>query len=272
MSVTLRQTRSPDQHIVLRGLSPKRLAVLTGAEIGRMNLFLGNRRYPLREFFTVELSGQDAGTLTVVPTDDRIDWIGAALDSGQVIVEGGAGDLVGAGMTGGSIQATGKAGDLCGSAMRGGQLSIDRESGDHPGGPLGGEQLGQRGGIILVRGSTGAFAGECLRRGLLRVEGDTGEYLGHRMVAGTVYCGGTTGELAGYGMRRGTLMLRESPPSLPHAFADKGIKEPVFLPLLWRQLSSFLHRSVQQPAAVQRVERYLGDLACDGRGEILVFR
>lgn len=267
MSVTLRQTRSPDQRIDLQGLLPGRLADLSEADIGRLPWSVGNRRYPLGELFSIEVNGGDTDRLVLVPLDGRIDRVGAGLDSGSLVVEGDAGDLVGAGMTGGSIRVTGSIGAYGGSAMRGGEVLIEGDSGDHLGGPTGGRRLGQQGGLLRVRGKVGACAGERMRRGLLLIEGDSGERLGHRMIAGTLYCGGSTGELAGYAMRRGTLLLRAEPASFPCTFADNGRQALPFLPLLFRELRRLLltDDSLQTP-----VRRFVGDLACDGRGEILV--
>ena len=270
MSVTLRQLHQADQRIDLRGVLPANLAGLNAQEIGAMPLHLGNRRHPLSELFAVEIDTRDTDLLTVVPADGRIDYIGAGLQGGRIEVTGDAGDLLGAGMTGGGIRVSGNVGDNAGSAMRAGELQIDGNAGNSLGGPVGGGRLGQQGGLIRVLGTVGECAGERMRRGMLLIDGDGGDRLGHRMIAGTVYCGGRTGVLTGYAMRRGTLILRRAPGSLPSTFADNGRQPLPFLALLRRELARLTHGQSDLGDSMADVQRYVGDLAYDGHGEILI--
>lgn len=273
MSVTLRQIRSPDQRIDLSGLLPGRLCGMAVADIGRLPLYLGRRRYPLAELFSVELADGEADTLVVVPGNGHIDHIGTALDGGHIRVEGDAGDFTGSAMRGGSIAVRGNIRDQGGAGMRAGMLTIGGDAGDRLGAPNAGETRGQQGGVIHVRGSVGACAGERMRRGLLLIEGDAGARAAYRMIAGTLYVAGQVGELAGYGMRRGTLLTHRPPRSLPGTMADNGEQHLPFLPLLLKDLAAHVGDERHLLAAQEpRAQRYLGDLANDGRGEILVLR
>jgi formylmethanofuran dehydrogenase subunit C len=90
------------------------------------------------------------------------------------------------------------------------------------------------------------------------------------MIAGTIVILGQTGTQTGLAMRRGTLLLTRDPVSRPATFNDNGCHDLGFL--------SLLVRSLQEEAAVSdlaergsRVRRWLGDLGCDGKGEILVW-
>ena len=51
-------------------------------------------------------------------------------------------------------------------------------AGDHLGGPLAGELAGMNGGLIVVRGKAGAYAGDRMRRGLIAVLKGAGDYAG----------------------------------------------------------------------------------------------
>ncbi|MCB1632203.1 MAG: formylmethanofuran dehydrogenase subunit C [Pseudomonadales bacterium] len=270
MSVTLHQLRNPDQHIDLRGILPQTLAGLSADAIRQLPLYAGNRRHPLGELFEVAIDEADSDTLRIVPMDGRLDHVGAGQASGSIEVAGSVGDLAGAGMRGGVLRISGSAGDHAGAAMAGGRLQIDGDSGDFTAAPLPGERRGQHGGIIRVRGNTGCCAGERMRRGLLLIEGDAGERLGHRMIAGTLYCGGQAGELAGYGMRRGTLLLRAPARTWPGSLADNGQQVLPFLVLLLREVDGLLGNGSALSRGACRVQRYVGDLACAGCGEILI--
>ncbi len=268
MSLTLRQTRRAEQRVDLGQILPETLQGLERPAIQRLPLFVGNRKIALGELF--ELEGDPDEELVIVPLDGRLDYIGAGMQRGRIKVSGAAGDHAGSAMRGGSLMIDGDAGDFAGSGLRGGELRILGNAGDRVGAPPAGELRGQAGGLIHVRGRVGERAGERQRRGLLLIEGDSGALLGHRMIAGSIYVGGRTGELAGHGMRRGSLMLRSLPPALPTTLTYNGSQRLAFLPLLLEQLRRVSGDTIAVPSADTGVERYLGDLACNGRGEILI--
>jgi formylmethanofuran dehydrogenase subunit C len=254
----------------MRGILPETLRDLAHDEICKLPLFAGNRRYPLGELFEVSIEEPADNMLYLVPMDARLDAVGSGQTTGNIVVRGGVGNLAGAGMRGGTITIGGDAGDHAGAAMAGGRLLIEGSSADFTGGPLPGERRGQHGGVICVRGNAGRRAGERQRRGLLLIDGDAGALLGHRMIAGTLYCGGQAGELAAYGMRRGTLLLRKPALSWPGTLADNGRQALPFLTLLLREVDSILGKDSVLARGPSQVHRHVGDLACDGRGEVLI--
>jgi formylmethanofuran dehydrogenase subunit C len=70
-------------------------------------------------------------------------------------------------------------------------------------------------------------------------------------------------------MRRGTLILGCQPESLPASFNDNGRHRLNFLTLLLHSLKDFpAFASLIREA--HPVQRWLGDLSCDGKGEILI--
>jgi formylmethanofuran dehydrogenase subunit C len=149
-------------------------------------------------------------------------------------------------------------------------IQVGGDAGEFAGGAIPGDHAGMRGGTLLICGNAGARAGDRMRRGTLLIEGNAGDYLASRMIAGTVAVLGSVGRLPGYAMRRGTILLL-TPSEIPATFNDCGIHPLGFLTLLirsWKQLPS---RFSSLPDSV-RVQRYMGDLANDGRGEILLLQ
>jgi len=88
--LTLRYKADTTVPVEVEGLTPSAVRGLSIAEIQRFDLFHGNRKVPLAEFF--EISGD--------PTDARMEfegdlagvhWIGAQMSEGEIHVRGNAG-------------------------------------------------------------------------------------------------------------------------------------------------------------------------------------
>lgn len=266
--LTLRLLAPPVPHLDLASLTPDRLAGLGADAIRRLPLWVGNRQAAVGDLFAV--TGDDTDTLVIQSDSDRLDWIGAGLTRGQVRVEGRAGAYLGRGLRAGLIEVTGDAGPFAGSGQSGGTLRIRGNAGDFLGAAVPGERRGLGGGRIEVWGSAGDRVGDHQRRGAILIAGDAGDYCGSRMVAGTILVLGRTGAWTGFGMRRGTLLLTRTP-TLPPSFNDNGTWDLGFLPLLARDLAAAggPFAALQERGA--RVRRWVGDLACDGRGEVLAW-
>jgi len=136
---------------------------------------------------------------------------------------------------------------------------------------LPGDRQGMRGGTLLVRGNSGERTGDHLRRGCILVEGNSGAYCGSRMVAGTIAVLGKVGPKAGYAMQRGTLLLYKTPEQLPSTLNDCGEHELDFLSLLMNSFTALNTRFSGTGNSRNRVRRYAGDLAVNGKGELLVW-
>lgn len=121
-------------------------------------------------------------------------------------------------------------------------------------------------GCITVCGDAGDRLGDSMRRGLILAEGNAGDYAGSRMIAGTLGILGGTGKYTGFAMKRGTILLA-SQPSLHATIQDCGKHNLPFLHLLFK---SFAPNTAFTKLASTRVQRFAGDLACNGNGEILV--
>ena len=122
-------------------------------------------------------------------------------------------------------------------------------------------------GSIICQGDVGDRVGDQMRRGLILIDGNAGDYLASRMVAGTIGVYGSVGKYTSFGMKRGTILLRNKT-DFHATIQDCGTHDLPFLALLFQSFktlpSKFSHLKNQ------RVQRFSGDLACNGNGEILV--
>lgn len=257
----------PPFRLSLRGFIPERLAGSSATAIARQALRQGNRAGVLGDWFQVEVAAGSEDRLVISGAVDRLDDIGAGMTCGELLVEGNVGARAGLEMSGGRISIEGSAGMGAGTAMSGGALRIAGEGGDHIGMALPGEREGMRNGIVIVEGNAGANVGDRMRLGLIVVAGSVGPYCGARMAAGTIVVGGEVGPDVGAAMRRGTLVApRGKFVPLP-GFADSGVHDLPILRLLARALAR--HRLSELAGCLRELRRWQGDLAVNGKGEML---
>jgi formylmethanofuran dehydrogenase subunit C len=265
--LTLKLRHSLPQRIDMSPFIPTQLVGKQAQEIARMPLWLGNRQVETGEVFNI--SGKVAEQIVIQSESDRLDRIGAGMNGGVISVEGNAGAYLGYAMLNGAIQVSGDTGLSAGCAMRGGRLVVDGNTGDFLGGAITGERQGMRGGSIVVKGNAGQRTGDLMRRGTILIEGDCGDYCASRMVAGTLMVLGQCGARVGVAMRRGTLILTREPRSIPAAFNDNGPHNLSFLTLLLRSFKAYPAFSSLMDKG-NLAHRWLGDLSCDGKGEIVI--
>jgi formylmethanofuran dehydrogenase subunit C len=264
--LVLRQ--APALRVDARLLSPAHLRALSPDEVRRVAMPSGRDRIALGEWFDV-LPG-DAGPDVLQLDGDlsRFDALGAGLHEGTLRVSGGVGDAAGLGMTGGRLEIAGSARDLAGCAMRGGWLEIGGDAGDLAASALPGDVDGMTGGTLVVRGRAGARLADRMRRGTVVVHGDVGDFAASRMVAGTLAIGGGCGAMPGWGMRRGSVVFAGGAPQASSTFVEVGSDASVFWQLLARDLARFGPPFDGLPR--RPVTRFAGDLAVQGKGELLV--
>jgi formylmethanofuran dehydrogenase subunit C len=266
LTFTLRET--PRQRVDCSALTPTRLQGKSLREIAAIELPCGNRKPRVDALFA--LQGEDTSNVVFRNTSEKLDRIGEGMVDGAIQVEGNAGAYLGLSMRGGRVSVSGSCGAFAGAEMKRGMIHVFGNAGDFLGSALPGDRQGMRGGTVIVGGSAGDRCGDRLRRGSLLIEGDAGDYCASRMIAGTIAVLGRLGAYPGYAMRRGTLLLTALPDSLPATFSDCGVHDLRFLPILvrsWKSLNSqFAHLEPRS-----RVRRLMGDRACDGKGEVLVW-
>ena len=264
--LTLRE--EPRQRVDMSRLSPDLLSGLKPEHIAAIEISCGNRQVSLGGIFDIE--GSDPQQLRIRNSWTRLDGIGSGMKSGSIRVEGNCGDYLGQDMQDGRIEVTGNSGHWTATGMHGGMIGVAGHCGDFAGAALPGDRQGMRGGTLLVQGNAGDRTGDHLRRGTILIAGDTGACCGARMIAGTIVVLGKVGPRPGYAMMRGTLIVNHLPEDLPPAMNDCGEHTLGFLPLLLASYSDLDSRFLALASSPPRVRRFCGDLANDGKGELLV--
>lgn len=256
---------NPKQSVDMSPITPDLLADKPLAEIQATLLQCGNRQIRADSLF--EITGSDASNI-VIHSSEKLNYLGAKLSSGNLTIHGDAGAYLGLQMKSGNLTLHGNAAAFAACEMAGGLLHIHGNVGDFLGGALVGNRKGMRGGTVLVTGNAGERVGDQMRRGMILIEGDVGDYCASRMLAGTIGIMGKVGAHLGFGMRRGTLLLF-NPVPLALTMQDCGNHTLPFLKLMFKSF-----RTLPSQFALlenNRVRRFAGDIAVNGKGEILIF-
>jgi formylmethanofuran dehydrogenase subunit C len=261
---TLKQT--PRLRVDMRGITPSVCEGLALPEIERRQVTHGVEALPLAEFFHIACTDDEGWVFDAdLARFDRVGW---QMASGRVVVLGAVGDYAGGCMSGGELQVNGAAGALAACEMSGGRLVVEGSVGDFAASTLPGSMDGMRGGTLVVKGNAGARFGDRMRRGSALVFGDAGDFLASRMVAGTIAVGSAAGAHVGYAMRRGSVVFAGSAPVVSPTFVPALAEAGVIWQLLARDLAR--HGGPFAQLAKRRPVRHLGDLAADGKGELIV--
>lgn len=275
-ALRLRLHRPPDPRfqrlrVDLRGVTPAALCPLGHGDVARFGVTQGNHRLALGELFDIAIVARDraAAELTLEGDLGRTDWIGWQMTEGLLRVEGDAGDYVACGMRGGELSVSGNAGDFAASELAGGHVTIGGNARDFVAASLPGSIDGMRGGALTILGNAGERLADRMRRGTVVVFGAAGAYTASRMVAGTLAIAGDCGEHLAYGMRRGTVLCLGRHPEAASTFGTTHHDIRVYWSLLRRHLAQAGGVFAQLPATVPR--RFVGDMAADGKGELLWF-
>ena len=204
----------------------------------------------LGDLFLIE--GVPTGRIEFTGGLDLVDRLGAGLQTGEVLVKGNVGREAGLAMAGGILDIDGNAGDRAGAA------------------PLG-YKRGMTGGEMIVRGSAGAEAGALMRRGLLVIGRTAGALTGRGMIAGTVVVLGAAGTDTGLWSKRGSVVvLGKIIP--PETYAYACAYQPIYLHLMLTRLRKTYRLPIQRKHFTGLYQRYSGDLAELGKGEILAWK
>ena len=246
-AVTLSLAARPDYALVADCITADRFAALDAKQIALLPVVHGGRVAKLGDFFKVR--GERSNVVRIEGDIPRVDAIGAGMAGGELTIDGSVGR------------------DL-GLAMSGGRIDVRGNAGDNAGGARPGAARGVTGGEIIVRGNVGDEAGARMRRGLLVVTGDGGRGTGEGMIAGTVVVFGKAGPGAGRFLKRGSIVAL-APIDRPGTFRYACTYRPPHVGLLLRYLRGRAGVSVADRYVTGRYERYSGDVAEIGKGEIL---
>ncbi len=237
-AITLTLAAQPDHVLVADCIAADRFAGLDAKEIAELPVVHGGRPGTLGEFFKVR-----GGHSSVVRIEGDVSTV----------------EAIGAGMAGGELTIDGSVGRDLGLAMSGGRIDVRGDAGDNAGGARPGAARGMTGGEIIVRGNVGDEAGARMRRGRGTGEG---------MIAGTVVVFGKAGPGAGRFLKRGSIVAL-TPIDRPGTFRYACTYRPPHVGLLLRYLRGRADVPVADRYVTGRYERYSGDLAELGKGEIL---
>lgn len=265
-ALTLTLKSQPRQRVDCSPLTPDNLSGKSIAEIAAIELQCGNSQ--LRADSLFDISGDDAADIVFQNGCGKLDYIGSNMKSGRITVLGNAGSWLGFQMKRGEIVLNGDADAYAACELAGGTIHINGNVGDFLASALPGNRKGMRGGLVIVAGNAGDRVGDQMRRGIILIEGSVGAYCASRMLAGTIGVMGSVGDYVGFGMRRGTLLLF-STPKLHSTIQDCGSHTLPFLSLMFKSFRGLPSKFASIDK--NRVRRYAGDLANDGKGEILVF-
>jgi formylmethanofuran dehydrogenase subunit C len=257
-------------HIPLEAevLTPDVMAGRARDELRALPVVLGKRQYRLDDFF--EVDGPGCEELEIRGDVGRVKWIGRGMTRGRITIDGDAGMHLGAYMKGGVIEVAGNASDWVGAEMSGGLIRIRGNAGGQVGAAYRGSLSGMKDGTILVGGSAGIEVGMRMRRGVIAVAGPVRDFAGLQMKGGTIVL------LGGAELRTGAWMVRGAivslaPLNLLPTFAYACTYNPTFLRLYARRLKA-LGVSIPYEGDDGMYQRFTGDAAVPGKGEVLVWK
>jgi formylmethanofuran dehydrogenase subunit C len=264
--ITLTLKQQPHVPLEAEVLSPDVMAGLDHATIRALPVYLGKRQCRLDDFFDVDGAASDE--LEIHGDGAKVKWIGKGMTRGRITIAGNAGMHLGAQMKGGVIEVSGNASDWVGAEMTAGLIRVRGNAGGQIGAAYRGSLKGMRGGAILIDGSAGLEVGMRMRRGLIAVRGPVRDFVGLQMKGGTIFLLGGAEIRTGAWMVRGTI-ISLLPLQLLPTFSSACTYYPTFLRMYANQLEVLgfsLPREVRETA----YQRFTGDAAVPGKGEILV--
>lgn len=254
------------QRVDCAQLTPDNLTGKSSAEIAAVELPCGNRKVRAEALFTI--AGDDASNIVINNSSAKLDYIGSNMKSGNITIHGNVGSHLGFQMKKGEVVLHGHAGAFAACEMAGGALHVHGNVGDFLAAGLPGSRKGMKGGLVIITGNAGDRAGDQMRRGIVLIEGNAGAYCASRMLAGTIGVMGSVGDQVGFGMRRGTLLLFNKP-KLHATLQDCGSHTLPFLSLMFKSFAGLPSKFAE--ISKNRARRFAGDIANDGKGEILIF-
>lgn len=264
--ITLTLKEQPTVPLEAENISPDVTAELEHASIRALPVFHGKRKCRLDDFFDVEGAASDE--LTIHGDAARIKWIGKGMTRGRITIQGNAGMHLGAYMKGGTIEASGNASDWVGGEMTGGLIRVHGNAGGQIGAAYRGSMAGMNGGTIIVGGSAGLEVGMRMKRGIIVVGGPVRDFCGLQMKGGTIFLMSGAEIRTGAWMIRGTIVSMKPLKLLP-TFSFACAYQPAFLGIYRKHLDTL---GVSIPTDDRGAfQRYAGDSAVPGKGEILVW-
>lgn len=259
--------RSPvEGRLEVEGIAGDRFLGLGESEIAQLPAWRGREALRLGDVFHVR--GERSSRIRIEGSMANLSGLAAGMASGEVIVDGDAGDRVGAEMTGGSVRVIGNVGHDAGLAMAGGTLQVSGSAGHRLGAGESGAAKGMTGGEIVVAGSAGDGAASRCRRGLVVVGADVGVEAARGMIAGTLVVLGRVGDHPGRGCKRGSIVARAFA-AIPATYSYACTYAPPHVRLVVTYVERRYGLAVEPGIREGLFRRYCGDSGVPGRGELL---
>jgi len=256
--ITLHPKRTFKFPIEAKNISPDIFAKKSSKEIAALQMWEGNRKRFLGDLFNIKndsSSPSEELTIKIEGDASKLRNIGAGMSMGRIVVDGDAGMHLGEEMSGGVITVAGNAGSWAGSKMKGGTIEIKGNAGDYIGASYRGSTQGMSGGKINIHGNAGYEVGCFMRNGLIKILGDVGLFAGIHMSNGTIFVQGNSEGRAGAQMINGKIVVAGYIPSVMPTFTIDSIKPKVKVD----------GEKIEGP-----FYRFIGDLADNGKGKLLV--
>ncbi|MFM1801776.1 MAG: Formyltransferase/hydrolase complex Fhc subunit [Planctomycetota bacterium] len=245
-------------------------------QVQSMTLTVGRTKVSFGDL--CEIHGQSDADHVVELSGDFSQWngLGFGFKSGYLRIIGETGARTGSEISGGIIEIFGNTGAWTGTAASGGRIVVHGDTGNWLGCNWPGETRGINGCELIVNGNVGDHVGVRMRRGCIAVQGQAGSGLGRSMIAGSIFVSGTVGGPIGTGMKRGSIVIASQPVqnTIPlwqsNGFPDAGRFRPLTLNMQLKYLAECGWKAADTMQELPDCQRFIGDLANSGLGEILV--
>ena len=209
--IILKPKAQPQVPLEAENMTPDAFAGKTIDEIKNIEIWFGNKKVPMSDFFDVEgESSENASEIKIIIDGDvnNTKRIGQGMTTGEIVIKGDTSMYIGVEMQGGKITVEGNAGPWAGRDMKGGELTIMGNAGDYVGSAYRGDWRGMSGGLLTVYGDAGNEIGEYMIGGKLIVKGNVTIMPGVHMNGGTLIIEGNVKARTGGEMKGGTIVVK----------------------------------------------------------------
>jgi formylmethanofuran dehydrogenase subunit C len=268
MSILLTLKDQPSVPLEAESLSPDMITALTSDGVRALPVFLGKRQCRLDQFFDID--GDPSDEIELHGDLNKVKWIGHGMTRGRITIKGNAGMHLGSQMKGGVIEVTGNASDWIGAEMTNGLIRVAGNAGGQVGAAYRGSLAGMKGGTILIGGTAGLEVGMRMKRGIIVIGGLARDFAGLQMKGGTIFLRSGAEIRTGAWMFRGTIVSL-APLHLLPTFASASTFTPTFLRIYAKHLQT-LGISIPIDPKLGAYQRYTGDTAVPGKGELFVWQ
>lgn len=256
-TITLDQIKTSPIALEFDEIIPDEVYTWEKADFEKYMVPIGNSRFPLTDYFTIEVEGdaESADDVKMVINGDcgRVKYIGSKMSAGEIIVNGDADLHCGAEMEGGSITVNGNADSYAGREMRGGSLTITGNTREFCGSSYIGDWRGMSGGTITLHGNAGKQLGECLSGGKIIVKGNCDILAGIHMTKGFIQIDGDVTRWPGGQMKNGDIVVNGELGRLLEGFTQEGIYDDP---------------EIEGEVLSGKYIKYIGDIALNGKGRL----